>query len=67
VRNLSEKDMIFIKTVLTRLQQNPNQAHEEVMEDLVTHLMPLLDVEKRPADRKEFLKTLLRDYIVLTR
>jgi len=67
VRKLHEHDMIFIKTVLTRWQRYPNRAHEEVVEDLVTHLMPLLEIEQRPNDRVEFLKTLLRDYIVLTR
>lgn len=67
VRSLGERDMIFIKNVLTRWQRYPNQAHEEVVEDLVTHLMPLLEIEQRPTDRVEFLKTLLRDYIVLTR
>lgn len=67
VRRLNERDMIFIKTVITRFQRYPNQAHEEVVEDLVSHLMPLLDITARPLNRVEFLKTLLRDYIVLTR
>jgi uncharacterized RDD family membrane protein YckC len=67
VRNLSERDMIFVKTVLSRYNRYPNQAHEHVVEDLVTHLMPLLGVKVRPLNRLEFLKTLLKDYIVLTR
>lgn len=67
VQRLNEKDMIFIKNVLARYSQYPNQAHEEVVEDLVTHLMPLLDIRERPNHRLEFLKTLLKDYIVLTR
>lgn len=67
VRSLSERDMIFIKNVLTRRQNFPNRAHEEAVEDLVTHLMPLLGIPQRPPDRVEFLKTLLRDYVVLTR
>jgi uncharacterized RDD family membrane protein YckC len=67
VRKLNEEDMIFIKKVLSRVQRFPNQAHEEVVEDLVTHLMPILEIEQRPSSRVEFLKTLLRDYIVLTR
>lgn len=67
VRNLTERDMIFIKNVLSRAQIYRNQAHYEVIEDLVTHLMPLLGIQQRPSDRVEFLKTLLRDYIVLTR
>lgn len=67
VRNLSERDMIFVKNVLARQQRYPNLAHDEVVEDLVTHLMPLLDIRQRPLNRLEFLKTLLKDYIVLTR
>lgn len=67
VRNLSENDMIFIKRVLGRYQNYPNAAHAEVVETLVTRLMPLVGVEKHPANDVEFLKTLLRDYIVLTR
>lgn len=67
VRNLNEKDMIFIKMALSRLQRYPNPAHEAVVEDLVSQLMPLLQLEQRPLNRVDFLKTLLRDYIVLTR
>ena len=67
VRHLAERDMIFIKNVLSRYQQYPNNAHHEVVEDLVTHLMPILQLQHRPNNRVEFLKTLLRDYIVLTR
>lgn len=67
VRNLSERDMIFVKNALTRLGAYPNQAHETLIEDLVSHLMPLIGVEQRPHNRVEFLKTLLKDYIVLTR
>ena len=67
VRNLSERDMIFVKNVLARQQRYPNQAHDAVVEDLVSHLMPLLDIPERPLNRLDFLKTLLKDYIVLTR
>ena len=67
VRNLSERDMIFVKTILTRLGTYPNPAHEAVLEDLVTRLMPLIGLKQRPLNRVEFLKTLLKDYIVLTR
>jgi uncharacterized RDD family membrane protein YckC len=67
VRGLSERDMIFVKNVLERHQDYPNAAHEAVVEDLVTHLTGLLEVRERPVNDAEFLKTLLRDYIVLTR
>jgi uncharacterized RDD family membrane protein YckC len=67
VKVLTEKDMIFIKSVLDRRQLYRNHAHDAAVEDLVTHLMPLLGIAKRPNDRIEFLKTLIRDYLVLTR
>lgn len=67
VRNLSERDMIFVKNALTRVNTYPNQAHEELIEDLVTRLMPLVGLDRRPSNRLEFLRTLLKDYIVLTR
>lgn len=67
VRGLAERDLLFIKNVLSRQQQFRNEAHEQVVEDLVSHLMPILGLAERPANRVEFLKTLLRDYIVLTR
>jgi uncharacterized RDD family membrane protein YckC len=67
VRKLSESDMLFIKQAIINYQKYPNTAHEYAIEDLVTHLMPILGIERRPMNRPDFLKTLLRDYIVLTR
>lgn len=67
VRTLTERDMIFIKNALTRYQNFPNNAHYNVVVDLSAHVAPLLQLEQSPHNRVEFLKTLLRDYIVLTR
>jgi hypothetical protein len=66
-QKLSESDMMFIKQTIINYQKYPNTAHEYAIEDLVTHLMPILGIERRPMNRVEFLKTLLKDYIVLTR
>jgi uncharacterized RDD family membrane protein YckC len=67
VRNLTETDMLFIKNVLSRQSEFPNSAHHFLVEDLVSRLMTVLEIDKRPLDRIDFLKTLLRDYVVLTR
>lgn len=67
VRQLTEKDMIFIKTTLNRYHRYGNMAHAEAIDELAIHLQPLLGIEKLPNNRVEFLRTLLRDYIVLTR
>jgi uncharacterized RDD family membrane protein YckC len=67
VKQLSEQDMLLIKNVLNRHQQFRNVAHEEALLELTTRLQQLLHIPKIPSGKLEFLTTLLRDYIVLTR
>jgi len=67
VRQLSEQDMLLIKTVISRYQKHRNQAHREVLVDLSKHLAGVLQIIDIPKNKVEFLKTLIRDYIVLTR
>lgn len=67
VKQLSEQDMLFIKNVLNRHQQFKNIAHEEALTELTVRLQQLLHIPKMPSGKVEFLTTLLRDYIVLTR
>jgi uncharacterized RDD family membrane protein YckC len=68
VRNLTEKDMVFIKQVITRAESNRNAMHQDVVVELTERLREVLGLELIPEnDRMEFLRTLLRDYVVLTR
>jgi uncharacterized RDD family membrane protein YckC len=67
VRQLSEKDMLLIKTIISRYRKHRNKAHQELINDLVKNLMQQLDIVEPPRDKIAFLKTLIRDYIVLTR
>lgn len=67
VRQLTEKDMLFIKSVLDQYRLHPNDAHWQAVHELAEHLIQLLKIEEIVKDKQEFLKTLLRDYIVLTR
>lgn len=67
VRQLSEAQMLLIKNTLNRCQQYSNAAHQEVLQDLVAKLTEILDIREKPANPIQFLKTLIRDYIVLTR
>jgi len=64
---LSEKDMLLIKSIITRSRIYKNQAHRDVVNDLVLKLKDELNLDKIPPNKVEFLKTLIRDYIVLTR
>jgi uncharacterized RDD family membrane protein YckC len=67
VKNLNEADMLLIKNAIFRYQKYRNPAHAEVIRDLVNHLKEVLDIHEQPKNKVEFLKTLIRDYIVLTR
>lgn len=67
VRRLNEKDMLLIKNTIARYRAFPNRAHDRVVDELINRLRSILDINEEPRDRIEFLKTLIRDYIVLTR
>lgn len=67
VKYLSEEDMLLVKSVLERNRKYRNDAHLNAQEELVKRLMELLHLNKLQQDKTEFLRTLLNDYIVLTR
>ena len=67
VRHLSEADMLLVKTILTRYQRFRNDAHRKALEMTAARLATVLEISEPPGDKVAFLKTLLKDYIVLTR
>ncbi len=70
VKKLSEEDMLFIKSTLVRYQEYPNVAHAEAIDALFQHICELLELQVNlpyTNMRIEFLKGLIKDYIVLTR
>jgi uncharacterized RDD family membrane protein YckC len=68
VRQFSEEDMLLIKNTIARYQRYPNEANRNILQDLATQLGLQLDAPREETrNATEFLKTLIRDYIVLTR
>lgn len=67
VRQISEQDMLVVKNTLSRYQSFPNPAHRAALEQLAIRMASLLGLEAPPSDKFTFLKTLIRDYVVLTR
>ena len=67
VKRLNEEDMLLIKSVITRVTRYNNLAHQQLLQELVDNLMHQLELNTKPRNNVEFLKTLIRDYIVLTR
>ena len=67
VKRLNEEDMLLIKSVITRVTRYNNLAHQQLLQELVDNLTHQLELNTKPRNNVEFLKTLIRDYIVLTR
>ena len=67
VQNLSEEDMLLIKNTINRHYKQKNAAHQKAINELTLHLQKVLDLAEIPRDKIGFLKTLIKDYIVLTR
>jgi uncharacterized RDD family membrane protein YckC len=68
VRRLNEQDMILIKTVLVRTDKYRNDAHYDARVELVKKIAERLTIPySNIKNHEQFLKTLLKDYIVLTR
>jgi uncharacterized RDD family membrane protein YckC len=67
VKMLTDEDMLTIKSVISRYRKYQNEAHNEILDQVVKHLQDLLNIPQYEGTKIEFLQTLLRDYIVLTR
>lgn len=62
----NEETMLLVKEVLRRNTKYPNKAHKDALDTLVSKLTGELKI-KEPKDKKQFLNTILKDYILLTR
>ncbi|MFK7947158.1 MAG: RDD family protein [Saprospiraceae bacterium] len=67
VKKLNEADMLLIKSIVSRAKRYNNPAHRQLLQELVDKLITQLELNVRPRNHIDFLKTLIRDYIVLTR
>lgn len=67
VRKFTDADMLLVKNTIERVREYPNQAHAEALTMLVDRIKDQLGIVHTPKNKLEFLKTLLKDYIVLTR
>ena len=69
VRHFSEKDMLLIHNVYLRTKKYHNKAHEKVLHDLVKQIQQKINLSDQeiPKNKLEFLRTLIKDYTILTR
>ena len=67
VRHFREEDMLVVKQTIERYQRYRNKAQKEAVVQLVDLMRAKLEIEERPEDPIEFLRDIIKDYIVLTR
>jgi uncharacterized RDD family membrane protein YckC len=67
VVQLRDEDMIIVKQTLFSQMHYKNNAHNKRLKELADHLREELKIKHESGNDVEFLKTLLKDYIVLTR
>jgi len=67
VIQLSEADMLLVKAMLHRISNFPNKAHQLAMDAMVQKIKSELKIEEPIRDQKKFLRTLIDDYVALTR
>lgn len=67
VTRFSDEDMLLIKNTIIRVQRYPNDSNKEFAIELANETARLIGLPETPSKRMEFLKTVLQDYVVLTR
>ena len=67
VNLLTEKQVILIKKTIIRQQEFHNKAHKEAINLLAIKLKDMLEINDEINNSEQFLKDLLKDYIVSTR
>ena len=63
----ADKDMLLVKEALQRMRNNPNLENRKMVRDLREKISNDLGVDVSPGESVDFLYTVLKDYIVLTR
>lgn len=63
----TEQQMLLLKETLERYKMYNNEAHQEALKMLSQKMAQQMGLDKTPLAKEKFLKTLLRDYIFLTR
>ncbi len=67
IANFREEDILIIKQTIERYQRHKNDAHKKAVLSLCDRLSKKLEIPDIGSDKLRFLKTLIKDYIVLTR
>lgn len=63
----TDDDVLFIKNTLERHKKFKNKSHNQIILELSKRSATMLNLDEEPKNKLKFLKTLVQDYVVLTR
>ena len=63
----TDDDVLFIKNALERHKKFKNNSHNQIILELSKRSSEMLNLDEEPKNKLKFLKTLVQDYVVLTR
>lgn len=64
---LAEEDVLLIKDLIARKEQYSSIVYSDLVKTTAQHMEALLKVERQEPVPLDFLKTLVREYVILTR
>lgn len=67
VVRFTDEDVMLIKNTIQRVEQYPNEETKQFTIQLAHKTAELIGLTETPAKKMEFLRTVLLDYVVLTR
>lgn len=67
VHQFTEQDMLLLKEVMDRNIKYPNQAHAEALDQALKIVKEKLHIDQIPSDRILFIRTLIKDFVALSR
>ncbi len=67
VREFTEAEMILLKEVMDKSLKFKNNGHDEALENAAQIVKTRLNTDKIPGDRITFIRTLIKDYVALSR
>lgn len=67
ITKFTDEDMMLIKTTLQRLNNSPSEETKKFAIELANETAKQIGLSETPAKKVEFLRTVLLDYVVLTR
>ena len=67
IRKFSEQEMLLIKQTLNRTIKYNNDIHRQLIDELCENIAMRLNMDVIPSNKIQFLKDLIKDYVVLTR